>query len=172
MRHGVLAVMLTIVGGSGVACSYGPEVRGPFQGQVVDAETGTPLEGVIVLISWPFESGPFKPRDVYDAQDTLTDVNGSFELQGLQGTIIWPSVLSPRLYFFLSEHEWTLETEVTVQGGRSFLDPTVTRMRRLTSRQERCASLDRNTPLLDHPNMRRFQEARIDESVALRCAVR
>lgn len=172
IRSALPAVLLVTAVGLAVGCSYGPEVRGPFQGQVVDAETGKPLEGVIVLISWPFESGPFKPRDVYDAQETVTDVNGRFELQGLHGTIPWPSVLAPRLYWFLPEYEWTLESEITIPGGRPFLDPTVTRMRRLASRQERCASLDRPgaSPLLvDFPKMRRFFDAQNGERLALQC---
>lgn len=168
-RRRLLAAMLVMGLSSAVGCSYGPEVRGPFRGQVVEAETGAPLPGVIVLASWPFESGPLKPRDIYDAQETVTDANGRFELQGLQGPIAWPSVLPPRLYLFLPGYEWTLETEVVSLDGQAFVDPTVTSMRRLETREQRCESLDRNRPLLDHPNMRRFREARIDESVALAC---
>ncbi len=53
---------------------------GPFMGKVVDAETGEPIEGAAVLISFYIETGTMGGT-VYtflDAVETLTDSQGEF----------------------------------------------------------------------------------------------
>jgi hypothetical protein len=47
---------------------------------VVDAETGTPLEGVVVLAQWDKLSPGIihQSRDFHDVDEVVTDVNGRF----------------------------------------------------------------------------------------------
>lgn len=55
---------------------------GPYKGKIIDAETKTPIEGVVVLVEWweiPFFGGP----KYIDARETLTDKNGSFDIHGI-----------------------------------------------------------------------------------------
>jgi len=53
---------------------------GPFMGKVVDAETGEPIEGAVVLIGFFIETGTFggTAYRFADAVETLTDVQGEF----------------------------------------------------------------------------------------------
>jgi|Deesub1362A_J573_1020465.scaffolds.fasta_scaffold24991_2 hypothetical protein len=57
---------------------------GPYKGKVVDAETGEPIEGVVVLGVW-YSTMPTPAGEVskyYDAEETVTDKNGEFEIPG------------------------------------------------------------------------------------------
>ena len=64
--------MLAIVGPA--------EAAGPWRGQVVDAETGQPLEGVVVLAVWDkLSPGVMHPRREYhDVDEVVTDADGRF----------------------------------------------------------------------------------------------
>lgn len=56
---------------------------GPYKGKIIDADTMNPIEGVVVLVEWweiPFFGGP----KYIDAQETLTDKNGSFSIHGIR----------------------------------------------------------------------------------------
>jgi hypothetical protein len=67
-----LLSMLAVVGPAGAA--------GPWRGQVVDAETGQPLEGVVVLAVWDkLSPGVMHPRREYhDVDEVVTDADGRF----------------------------------------------------------------------------------------------
>jgi hypothetical protein len=67
-----LLSMLAVVGPADAA--------GPWRGQVVDAETGQPLEGVVVLAVWDkLSPGVMHPRREYhDVDEVVTDADGRF----------------------------------------------------------------------------------------------
>src|SRR5438093_11687413 len=70
---------LTIAGSVGI--STAPlEAAGPWRGQVVDAETGKPLEGVVVLAIWEkLSPGVIHPaRHFHDVDELVTDPSGRF----------------------------------------------------------------------------------------------
>jgi hypothetical protein len=54
---------------------------GPFMGKVVDAETGEPIEGAVVLIVFSIESSSLggSVNSFADAIETLTDAQGEFK---------------------------------------------------------------------------------------------
>jgi hypothetical protein len=59
-----------------IACA---QSDGPYRGKVVELETGNPIEGAVVAAEWTIE--PFVHTErVCDAQETVTDKNGEFEL--------------------------------------------------------------------------------------------
>ena len=62
---------------------------GDYRGSVIDAETGEPIEGAVVLGVWykevPTVAGP--KRSYYDARETVTDKNGEFSIPG-KGLIV------------------------------------------------------------------------------------
>lgn len=67
------------------ACAYPVRYDGPYKGRIVDAETGSPIEGVVVLGVW-YKETPTVAGTVgsyYDAQETVSDKNGNFEIKGL-----------------------------------------------------------------------------------------
>ena len=55
---------------------------GPWKGQIVDAETGQPLEGVVVLFYWLKDSGTLATShggtEFYDAEEVVTGPDGRF----------------------------------------------------------------------------------------------
>jgi hypothetical protein len=59
---------------------------GPYEGRIVDTESGIPIEGVVVLSTWNRiasvgAGGAFHVH--YDAQEVVTDKNGEFSIKGL-----------------------------------------------------------------------------------------
>jgi hypothetical protein len=78
MRRTLLALLFMVTGLAG--WGEPAAAAGPWRGQVVDAETGQPLEGVIVLSVWDkISPGLIHPRREYcDVDEVLTDANGHF----------------------------------------------------------------------------------------------
>jgi hypothetical protein len=76
----------------------------PYHGQVVDAETGRPIEGAVVMVEWHK-----KPRVAmggiayfHNARETLTDAEGKFSLDSSPGVDWNPltAVQEPRIAVF------------------------------------------------------------------------
>jgi hypothetical protein len=95
------------------------EGAGPWRGQVVDAETGQPLEGVVVLAIFVKRSpGLVHPRtDFHDVDELVTDAQGRFVIPGrsLKTANPFVSIEGPTLimfkpsyghYRFRGEREW------------------------------------------------------------------
>lgn len=84
---------------------------GPWRGQVVDAETGQPLEGVIVVAVWDkLSPGVMHPRrDFHDALEVVTDSEGRFVIPVRSLTTLNPFVnFEPRSFvFFKSAYTWS-----------------------------------------------------------------
>jgi hypothetical protein len=80
LRSGVvLLVLVLVLGASGVAGSA--EAAGPWRAQIVDAETGQPLEGVVVVASWiKYTAGPagWAGGTYYAAEEAVTGADGRF----------------------------------------------------------------------------------------------
>lgn len=66
-------------------CCYPVRYDGPYKGRVIDADTGQPIEGVVVLGVW-YKVAVTPAGGVssyYDAAETVTDKSGNFEIRGL-----------------------------------------------------------------------------------------
>ena len=129
----VLLVALVACG-----CRRGPEQWGPFRGQVVDAETGAPIAGAHVMVSWERDNpNPVHwTQSFYDAQEAVTDADGRFEIPH-ESRAVTALVSAPRFGTFAPGYVASAE-EVTPAGGRLFVDPTILRMRPLKTQEERC----------------------------------
>jgi hypothetical protein len=97
---GLAGLVMLILGGR--PCS----AAGPWRGQVVDAETGQPLEGVIVVAVWDkLSPGAMHPqRDFHDALEVVTDAEGRFVIPARSLTTLNPFVNfeGPETYMFKS----------------------------------------------------------------------
>ena len=83
------------------ACAYSIRYDGPYEGRVVDVETGKPIEGVVVLGVW-YKETPTVAGAVssyYDAKEAITDKNGEFQIQGL-GLRIFSNVAPMNVLIF------------------------------------------------------------------------
>jgi len=67
------------------SCSYAIRYDGTYSGKVVEADTGKPIEGVIVLGTWYAVAHTVAGgvHSYYDAQETATNKNGEFSIPGM-----------------------------------------------------------------------------------------
>jgi len=65
-------------------CTYAVRYDGPYTGKIIDADTGQPIEGVVILGTW--YTAQFSPagatHNFYDAEEAVTDKNGEFSISG------------------------------------------------------------------------------------------
>jgi hypothetical protein len=121
----------------GLSWGLGKEQWGPFRGQIVDVETGQPIEGAAVLAVW-WVTIPTPVHDVesfYDAREAVTDGEGRFEVPGRWPALFWLFVRKPQVIFFAPGYG-PFEVVVTPPDGRRFVDPTIVQMPRLKTREE------------------------------------
>jgi len=80
-----VAILSILVVLATLTCAYGIRYDGPYSGRVMDADTGAPVEGVVVLGVWNTEQ--ITPggavHNFHDARETVTDKNGVFEIPGM-----------------------------------------------------------------------------------------
>lgn len=112
-----------------IARSY---AAAPFSGRVVDAETGAPIAGVIVLAQWIVE-GPMEAHPVAAMQimETVTDENGRYSFPGWGPKSVprpdfWSWVFTPalstkdpQLFFMKSGYAHVYERNDFVPGKGS-----------------------------------------------------
>ena len=164
-RSALLLVVVLATGG----CRGGPEQWGPFRGQVVDAETGRPISGANVMVTWIREPPSLHYSQwFYDAQETVTDTDGRFEIPR-RTHFLTAFVNKPSLGFFAPGYV-ILSEEVTPANGRAYVDPTVAQMRPLNTREERCRHEPGISVLIPRNEAPQFSAAVDEYSAKLRCA--
>ncbi len=85
---------------------YPARYDGPYKGKIIDAETGAPIEGVVILGVW-YKETPTVAGAVssfYDASETVSDKNGDFEIKGL-GLKIFSNVTPMNVVIFKAGYE-------------------------------------------------------------------
>ncbi|OFW01898.1 MAG: hypothetical protein A3I61_02600 [Acidobacteria bacterium RIFCSPLOWO2_02_FULL_68_18] len=140
LRRCVAVLLLAMVT---AGCQNGPDVRGPFEGQIVEAETGKPIEGAIVVVVWThlmnyFEGG----RDEIDARETVTDAEGKWRIPE-RPTPIWEGGIAGvrrRFYVFAPGYD-VQDPAGTPRDQYAPREAKVTTLRRLITREERCEAL-------------------------------
>jgi hypothetical protein len=97
-------IVLTIVTVAWAGCATLGEAEGPWRGQVVDAETSLPLEGVVVLAVWEriTPGVVHEARDFHDVDEIVTDTEGRFLLpaRGLSTVNPFVRIDGPKLIMF------------------------------------------------------------------------
>ena len=94
-------VVMALVGASALSV----EANGPWTAQIVDGDTGRPLEGVVVVAVWTARSpGEIHPRrEFHDVDELVSDADGRIVIPARGGTI--PSkpratVVGPEILMF------------------------------------------------------------------------
>jgi len=107
MKNILLAVIIILCMLSSLSCSYAVRYDGPYEGRIIDKETGKPVEGVVVLGVWYKEKITVAGavHDFYDAQETVTDKDGEFSIQGL-GLKIFSNVVPMNVVIFKSGYKY------------------------------------------------------------------
>jgi hypothetical protein len=100
-RGRLLAVLFPLFMGA-LALPVETEAVGPWKGQIVDKETGKPLEGVVVLAVW--SKCGFIIMDgcaaYYDSEEVVTGSDGRFEIQPRRFSFFSPPTRGPRFHIF------------------------------------------------------------------------
>ena len=81
MRIPRALIVLVWLGLGGLGAVGSAPADGPWKGQIVDAETGAPLDGVIVLAYWvkfTASVGGWAGGDFVDAEEVVTGSDGRF----------------------------------------------------------------------------------------------
>ena len=105
MKKLILVLPLVFVLTSGTGCRTGYD--GPYKGRVIGAETGLPIQGVVVLGVWykeiPNPAG--SSSTYYDARETVTDEKGDFYIPGM-GPLILSTVRPMHVLIFKAGYEY------------------------------------------------------------------
>jgi hypothetical protein len=86
------------------------EPAGPWKGQVVDKETGKPLEGAVVLARWEkrYTSfvGEMGGNEYYASEESVTDEEGRFVIRARQTWTLNPfnEIYGPEFFIFKSSY--------------------------------------------------------------------
>lgn len=76
--YGVLALGVMLCVGAAEAEAFGANYRGPFEGRVVDAETGEPIHGTVVFVKWVVRR--IGMDSFFDTDEVVTDQQGKFSV--------------------------------------------------------------------------------------------
>ncbi len=135
----MLRLLLTalLCGSSGLAPARAEEKWGPFRGKIVDAETGQPIQGAVVLMIWLrlVDVLIATKTEFYDAREAVSGPDGTFEIPRLNPPFFRFNIVTygPKIFApGYAEERWV----VTPPTGEALMDPTVIEMRRLRTREE------------------------------------
>lgn len=140
-RQALVGLMsLALASGGCMAYAKGRPLRGPFEGRVVDAETGQPIQGAVALAVWhEVRVTPVGGQErFYDAREAVTGADGRFVIPRAV-PFYNLGVQRPRFYIFAPGYRRE-DTIVSPPEGVAFADPTVVRMRRLQTREDLLAA--------------------------------
>jgi len=104
MKTNMLAFILSLIF---LTSCYAARIDGPYEGKVVDANTGQPIEGVVVLGTWYREivTPGGATHKFYDAMETVTDKDGEFRIKGL-GLLVASNVIPMNVIIFKAGYEY------------------------------------------------------------------
>jgi len=99
----IIIIMLTIIFWG---CASAIRYDGVYEGRIINADTGDPIEGVVVLGEWSREhiTPGGAVSEYYDARETVTDKNGEFSIHG-QGLLIASNVTPMNVLIFKAGYE-------------------------------------------------------------------
>lgn len=94
----IMAILLAISTFSNRSIYWFLYWDGPYHGQVVDADTGDPIEGAAVAGIWNFEYIHIKSSIGFaNAKETVTDTDGKFRLPLIFAFSPWPFTVIDRM---------------------------------------------------------------------------
>jgi hypothetical protein len=177
-----LATLISVVT---LSLGVGPaRAAGPWKGQIVDAETGQPLSGVVVLAAWWLRSpgAVHERREFHAAHEAVTDADGRFEIPSVSTIPQTPfaRIQGPELKIFKGGYgQWQFRGEPPIlvsdimernawleQAWRRFeRDGVVIELPPLKTREERRRFRGLVSPTTDVPSDRtiHFMKALDDE---------
>jgi hypothetical protein len=148
----------------------GTNVRGPFVGQVVDAETGQPIAGAIVSVYWSQITLSVGGSTDYELQEVVAGPDGRFTVPGLSRIwrpLVQSSVGVPQIDFYAVGYQWKLPRDLKRLRADAFVSFRTISMTRVADPRVRCQQL--RTGPVSRLFAKRTYQAVLDESRALHC---
>jgi len=189
LKAGIAGLSLTVIAVLTSAVNLRPaHADGPRKAQVVDAETGKPLEGVVVLAYWikyKTSLGGWAGGEHYDSEEVVTDADGRLVIQARSTWTLNPfrKIEGPELMIFKPGYgqwrwrgssEWPLdayEQKIRVEKAlKQFTgEGTVIELPPLKTRQERLEFLRSVSwaPVVPLDRTRRVRQAKDEERADL-----
>jgi hypothetical protein len=101
----IIVIMISL------GCASAIRYDGPYEGRVIDADTGEPIEGVVVLGKWSKEyiTPGGAVHEYYDARETVTDKNGDFSIPG-KGLLLASNITPMDVFIFKKGYEYLATT--------------------------------------------------------------
>ncbi|MBI4525732.1 MAG: hypothetical protein HY695_18195 [Deltaproteobacteria bacterium] len=188
-RHKILLIITVVLGLLSGTWLVGAEAAGPWKGQIVDAETEKPLEGVVVLAVWyrRYASlGGWAGGGYYGSEEVVTRADGRFVIQSRSTWSLIPfsKIEGPEFYIFKPGYgpwrfrggeEW-LKLDI-IEREKHFReawkqfegDGVVIELPPLKTGKQRLEALSHASPPGEIPNrvMLRYLEALDQEAVVL-----
>lgn len=140
--------------------------QGPYHGRVVDAKSGEPIAGAVVVARWsrnrilPFHSSAV----FYAVRETLTGPDGTWSLDGRDVEMRAPAQTYPPSFDVYYPGYAAITSNIFIKSGGALVGDEAkggtVRLPRLRSREERLSGLpllpDTRTPFKDVPNLMRL----------------
>ena len=144
LRRSLSVIALVAAVALSSACRDG-NVRGPFRNRYLDAETRQPISGVVFLAVWHtirpnLVSGPSEP--FYEAREVVSGADGRVEIPRLTGPV-FRFGLDVRFYDFAPGGYVNERAQVTPPDAETYVNPTVTFMKKLKTHEARCEAMRR-----------------------------
>ncbi len=166
-RLAIIGSLLVLTG-----CVSYLRIDGPYEGKVVDFNTGQPIEGAVVLGYW--SKAHLSPggawHTYYDSREVLTDKNGEFSIPGL-GVMVMTMVEEMSITIFKAGYNqlppgsweglkgnWP-DKEISWQG-----DKAIFRLKRLTMEERQKKSMELPTLIEDRKLMQKLIKEQNKES--------
>jgi hypothetical protein len=118
-----------------------------YKGKIIDADTGKPIEGVVVLGMWfkSYISPAGSSEKFYDAREAVTDSNGEFSIPGM-GLLIFSNIdesinvlIFKAGYKYLGPWTWRefVEDSIPNKNNKSKSDMAVIPLKKLTMKERK-----------------------------------
>jgi hypothetical protein len=107
MKNTVFVMMVFIAVMTNACCVNPAKIDGPYEGKIVDADTGEPIEGVVVLAEWnkSLVTPAGSTHTFYDAEETVTNQKGEFRIKG-KGILIMSRIDPIKISIFKAGYEY------------------------------------------------------------------
>jgi hypothetical protein len=118
-----------------------------YKGKIIDADTGKPIEGVVVLGMWfkSYISPAGSSEKFYDAREAVTDSNGEFSIPGM-GLLIFSNIVeSMEVLIFKAGYKylgpWTwrefAEDSIPNKNNKSKSNMAIIPLKKLTMKERK-----------------------------------
>lgn len=153
LRKKKLVLIMAMIAGTLILLSLFLSYQSSIKGRVIDAETGKPIEGAVVLVEWTKTKGfGLTYTESYKAAEAVSDKEGKFTL---------PGCYSP----FVNEPNVTIYKKGYVAWSSRWIFPDYRNMENITWKNEYVVKMQRFSENESHDKHEDFIMSSINSSL-------